>query len=64
LATDYNDINHRDLIERFERTERERERKRQIDYQNGLGPVKSWREQEIAELDRWDAIWNRTTRGY
>jgi hypothetical protein len=64
MATDYNDINHRALIEKFEKTERDRERERQIKYQESLGPVKSWREREIEELDRWDAMWNRTTRGY
>jgi hypothetical protein len=58
--TDYNDPNHRALIERFERTERDRERKRQIDYQNALGPVKTWREIEIERLDRLDAIWKKT----
>jgi hypothetical protein len=63
MATDYNDINHRRLIEKFERTEDERERERRIKYQESLGPVKSWREREIERLDRLDAIWNRTRIG-
>jgi hypothetical protein len=51
-------------FEKFQKTERDRERARQVAYQASLGPTKTWREIEIAELDRWDALWNRTTRGY
>jgi hypothetical protein len=63
--SDFDDYKaNKDDFDKFQRTESERERKRKIDYQNGLGPVKTAREIEIAELDRWDALWNRTTRGY
>jgi hypothetical protein len=62
--TDYNDINHRHLIEKFEDTERKREKDRQIRHQQGLGQVKT--EQQLAQEDyeRNEAIWKRTTRGY
>jgi hypothetical protein len=59
LYDDYK--NNIDAFERFERTERERERQRKIDYRRSLGPVKSWRELEIERLNRLDEIWNRTT---
>jgi hypothetical protein len=64
MATNYNDVNHRVLIERFERTESQRERNRKIAYQNSLPQQKTARELEIEALDRWDAMWNRTTRGF
>jgi hypothetical protein len=55
------DQNDKDDLERFRDTERKREKERQIRYQQGLGPVKSWRELEIERLNRLDEIWNRTT---
>jgi hypothetical protein len=59
--TDFDNPHNRHLIEKFERTERERERERRIKHQESLGPVKSWREIEIERLNRLDDIWNRTT---
>jgi hypothetical protein len=55
--------NNKDAFDRFQRTEQKREKQRQIDYQNGLGPVKTAHEIEIAELDRLDAIWKKTRIG-
>jgi hypothetical protein len=62
--TDFDNPHNRALIEKFEKTERDRKRERQIKYQESLGPVKTERELAIEADDRWQAIWNRTTRGY
>ena len=50
-------------FEKFQHTESERERERQVKYQESLGPVKSWREFGDERLDRLEAIWARTTKG-
>jgi hypothetical protein len=60
----FDNPHNRHLIEKFERTERNRKREAQIKYQESLGPVKTWREQELAALDRWDALWKRTPSHY
>ena len=51
--SDFDDYKaNKDDFAKFQRTESERDKERQRRYQESLGPVKSWREQEIAELDR------------
>jgi hypothetical protein len=51
------DQNDKDDLERFRDTERKREKERQIRYQATLKPMKTVREQELAERDRWDRLW-------
>jgi hypothetical protein len=46
-------------LERFRATERKREKERQIRYQESLGPVPTWRERELRELDMFEDQWKR-----
>jgi hypothetical protein len=53
--SDFDNPHNRALIEKYEKTERDRERARQIKYQESLGPVKTWQEREIEAEDMFQA---------
>jgi hypothetical protein len=61
MKMDQNDIND---LEQYRDTERKRERERQIRAQAQLPQGPTQRERDLADLDRWDAIWKRTRNGY
>jgi hypothetical protein len=46
-------------LERYRRTERKREKERQIRYQESLGSTLTWKEREIAALDLFEGQWKR-----
>jgi hypothetical protein len=46
-------------LEKFRATERKREKERQARAQAATGPVLSWREREIRELDLFEDLWKR-----
>ena len=46
-------------LEKYRATERKREHDRKIKYQQSLGPVPTWREREIADLDLFESLWKR-----
>lgn len=46
-------------VDKYDRTERARRRQSRIEYQAGLPAAKSWRERELEEHDRINAMFRR-----
>jgi hypothetical protein len=55
--TDFDNPHNRALIEKYEKTERDRERARQIAHQAGLGPIKTLQQLAQEAYESYGGNW-------